>query len=379
MNTLPALPPVVYLSGRYMTSLDMFMANVRDVLSSSRRNALMEQEHLLALYRDGVLLDWLRSLSPDDHRAGSMAKSLSNSMEIQFTDTDAKKYIAKLFGSEIQPVSTLKFSEYVELLPECQVSKDLKKKSETADIHDPIDVWDAEHSVLLLLSFRVVKAANDVITVTLGESTVDIDLRTKGKVVTGMFRVILSDEGDFTTYLTDGHSVIHTFSFKRGWVDLGFGVKWGTCNVGAKHPWEVGDFFAWGEITTKDLYIWRNYSDPNLINIAGHPSYDCATAILGEKWRIPTKDQFGKLFDNCEREYIEIDGVRCVKLISRVNGRHIICPSEGEYLDKKAFCGWLWSATRCPNDGAFAVHGKPFTLGGIVRSYGLSVRPIYVG
>ena len=76
MNTLPALPPVVYLAGRYMTSLDMFMAKVRDVLSSTRRNALLEQEHLLALYRDGVLLAWLRTLSPTDHRAGSMAESM---------------------------------------------------------------------------------------------------------------------------------------------------------------------------------------------------------------------------------------------------------------------------------------------------------------
>lgn len=384
MNTLPALPPVVYLAGRYMTSLDMFMAKVRDVLSSMRRNALMEQEHLLALYRDGVLLAWLRTLSSTDNRAGSMAELLEKSMKMQLTDTDAKKYIAKLFGSEVQPVSSLKFNDYVELLPECMVNKDLQKKQKkpyTPNIHDIIDVQDAEQRfVLVLLSFRVIKVANDVIPVTLGESTFNIDLRAKGKVVTEMFHVILSDEGDFTANLTAGNSVIHTFSFNRGWVDLGFGVKWGTCNVGAKHPWEKGDYFAWGEIVTKDSYTWSNYLKPDLENIAGRSSNDCAKAIMGKKWKIPTKNQFMKLFESCEREYIEIEGERCVKLISRVNGKYIILQTYYcDPSDKGTAYGKLWSATGYTFYKAFGVKNCILAIEEYDKEIGMPVRPIYIG
>ena len=40
------------------------------------------------------------------------------------------------------------------------------------------------------------------------------------------------------------------------WVDLGLpsGTKWATCNVGASSPEEYGDYFAWGETTTKCCY-----------------------------------------------------------------------------------------------------------------------------
>lgn len=43
-----------------------------------------------------------------------------------------------------------------------------------------------------------------------------------------------------------------------GYVDLGLprGTKWATCNIGAKSPEEAGDYFAWGETTTKPVYSY---------------------------------------------------------------------------------------------------------------------------
>ena len=35
------------------------------------------------------------------------------------------------------------------------------------------------------------------------------------------------------------------------WVDLGLSVKWATCNVGASSPSEYGNYYAWGETSTK--------------------------------------------------------------------------------------------------------------------------------
>ena len=45
------------------------------------------------------------------------------------------------------------------------------------------------------------------------------------------------------------------------WIDLGLpsGLKWATCNVGAKTPEEYGDYFAWGETEPKDYYDWSTY------------------------------------------------------------------------------------------------------------------------
>lgn len=43
------------------------------------------------------------------------------------------------------------------------------------------------------------------------------------------------------------------------YVDLGFSVKWATCNVGATKPEEYGDYFAWGETTPKSTYDWETY------------------------------------------------------------------------------------------------------------------------
>ncbi|MBQ1697209.1 MAG: toll/interleukin-1 receptor domain-containing protein, partial [Bacteroidales bacterium] len=45
------------------------------------------------------------------------------------------------------------------------------------------------------------------------------------------------------------------------YVDLGLpsGTLWATCNVGADNPWDYGDYFAWGEISTESTYSWSNY------------------------------------------------------------------------------------------------------------------------
>ncbi|MGM9745503.1 MAG: hypothetical protein ACI30H_00865, partial [Paludibacteraceae bacterium] len=45
-----------------------------------------------------------------------------------------------------------------------------------------------------------------------------------------------------------------------GFVDLGLSVKWATCNVGATKPEEYGNYYAWGETTTKATYSWDTYT-----------------------------------------------------------------------------------------------------------------------
>ncbi|MGM9816741.1 MAG: hypothetical protein ACI304_06750, partial [Lepagella sp.] len=42
------------------------------------------------------------------------------------------------------------------------------------------------------------------------------------------------------------------------WVDLGLSVKWATKNVGATSPSDYGDYYAWGETSTKSSYTEDN-------------------------------------------------------------------------------------------------------------------------
>lgn len=52
------------------------------------------------------------------------------------------------------------------------------------------------------------------------------------------------------------------------WVDLGLpsGLKWATCNVGAKTTEQSGNYYAWGETKPKDEYNSSNSVTYGLTN-----------------------------------------------------------------------------------------------------------------
>jgi len=100
------------------------------------------------------------------------------------------------------------------------------------------------------------------------------------------------------------------------YVDLGLtsSTKWATMNVGASKAQDYGNYYAWGEVTTKETYNWSTYLDGNIassedcgtdkdalkgvINIAG-TQYDVAKANWGGKWRMPTLAQQNELINEC--------------------------------------------------------------------------------
>ncbi|MBQ3680217.1 MAG: hypothetical protein IJJ78_03035 [Paludibacteraceae bacterium] len=100
------------------------------------------------------------------------------------------------------------------------------------------------------------------------------------------------------------------------YVDLGLtsGTKWATMNVGASNPQDYGNYYAWGETTTKETYDWSTYLDGRITDysdcgtdkdalkgvtdIAG-TQYDAAKANWGGKWRMPTKAQQDELRNQC--------------------------------------------------------------------------------
>ena len=95
------------------------------------------------------------------------------------------------------------------------------------------------------------------------------------------------------------------------YVDFGLpsGTKWATCNVGATKPEEVGNYYAWGETTTKETYNWSNYkyygdTYTKYNGTTDHktildPSDDAAYVNWGGKWRMPTYDQMKELIEEC--------------------------------------------------------------------------------
>ena len=69
------------------------------------------------------------------------------------------------------------------------------------------------------------------------------------------------------------------------YVDLGLpsGLKWGTCNVGATTPEDYGNYYAWGETTTKSEYSEENSLTykRDMDDISCNATYDAARANWG--------------------------------------------------------------------------------------------------
>ena len=119
-------------------------------------------------------------------------------------------------------------------------------------------------------------------------------------------------------------SILSSSGKERGhsYVDLGLpsGTLWATCNVGAATPQDYGNYYAWGEVTTKEVYNLETYKYANgsynkLTKYCNSSSYgkdgftdtkttldlsdDAAYVNWGGKWRMPTKTQQDELFNEC--------------------------------------------------------------------------------
>ncbi len=188
------------------------------------------------------------------------------------------------------------------------------------------------------------------------------------------------------------------------WVNLGLpsGTKWATCNVGATNPEEYGNYYAWGETTTKDTYSWdtykygtynddSDYSKLTKYNTDGLTTLvaadDAATANWGGKWRMPTSAEWAELIDNCEWTWTDDyngTGVAGRIVASKTNSNTIFLPAAGgRYYDGlygAGYGGGCWSSTLATNNPYRAWHaGFDSDLvrrDSISRFCGQSVRPV---
>lgn len=169
------------------------------------------------------------------------------------------------------------------------------------------------------------------------------------------------------------------------WVDLGLpsGLKWATCNVGAKCPEEYGDYFAWGETTVKGNYTEQNYcyhDNPTILPL----NADSAHINWGSNWRMPTDDEWIELREMCKWEWCTQNKVSgyCV---TGPNGKSIFLPAAGfrydTYLNFAGSYGIYWSSSlnTYSSNGAYHIN---FKSSNVVRYddqrryTGQSVRPV---
>lgn len=132
------------------------------------------------------------------------------------------------------------------------------------------------------------------------------------------------------------------------YVDLGLpsGTKWATCNIGADNPQDYGDYFAWGETSSKSSYTDENYSYvDNCLQLPA--SADVASVRWGDGWNMPTKEQLQELIDYCRWEY-RTNGVNGYK-VTGSNGNYIFMPTAGCYINSNnssaSYEGCYWSST----------------------------------
>lgn len=150
------------------------------------------------------------------------------------------------------------------------------------------------------------------------------------------------------------------------YVDLGLSVKWATCNIGADSAWNGGAHFEWGEVeprqwgdSKENKYCAYSSDITKYCTIAkyGHNGLvddkiildaedDATTINWGGRWRMPTKEEFEELCDNCTFELQTLNGEIGYKVIGK-NGNFIFLPmpdiEEGEAMWVRV--GRYWSSS----------------------------------
>lgn len=171
------------------------------------------------------------------------------------------------------------------------------------------------------------------------------------------------------------------YEFPAGAVDMGLSVKWASCNVGAQAPEESGDYYSWGETTTKDIYLWKTYNNqtPNALPLKD----DVANKTLGPDWRIPTITEWEELMSECAWSCETYKGETGFIVTSKKTGNRIFLPTAGYRFDDGLYNQWggyYWSSSlgSDPSNNAKAAILEPHNQTWDYKSLcsGLSIRPV---
>lgn len=186
-------------------------------------------------------------------------------------------------------------------------------------------------------------------------------------------------------------------------VDLGLSVKWASFNVGASSPEEVGNYYAWGESSTKAVYSIKNYrwcsgTETSITKYNSDSSKglvdnlnvlkledDAAHNMLGGNWRTPTYSEFTELVTNCTWEWTTLNSIEGYRITSADTGNSIFLPTTGwingiDYEWNDSHC-MHWTSNPvgiqawCNGATNNQYHGNAWMFNN--RYYGIPIRPVY--
>lgn len=241
------------------------------------------------------------------------------------------------------------------------------------------------------------------------------------KARTGSITMKLSDPRNVLPDIKYTVTINQAASPTEPMVDLGLSVEWSMCNIGAIFPYEAGGFYQWGgkeDVTSTELdltwsncpfhtgsnessgwtkYIpegatswWSGAGSPDGISVL-RADDDIVTSTFGSEWRMPTKDEWLELKNNCTLTWTEdyngtgVKGTIVESNVSGYEGNSIFLPAPGirtsTELSWSDMSGYYWSSTRDTdyyNDADYINtnnHGQ--TTGPCNRFAGCSVRGVH--
>ena len=235
----------------------------------------------------------------------------------------------------------------------CQQYNDVKRLANNKPVDNMKKIFTLLCCMVFAAQYSMVSAQNTTMKIW------------KGGIVTTTYDVTDVDSVTFGdgVYLINGHKFI----------DLGLpsGLLWAETNIGAKTAADDGNYYAWGETSTKSEYIGKTYFDSNhtIYSINGKTTlekqHDAAYVNWGDSCRMPTNDELGELLNskNCTWKWTSMntsDGssISGYKITSVKNGNSIFLPasgfrSEGNLFDHGSI-GNYWSSTLDSSNSSFA-------------------------
>lgn len=180
----------------------------------------------------------------------------------------------------------------------------------------------------------------------------------------------------------------------QAYINLGLSVAWATCNLGASSPEEYGNYYAWGETSTKydfELLNYKWYKDPNFIKYCEEDGLrklsrvdDAATSALGAHWKMPSKKECEELVSKCRWKWVTFKGHKGFK-VTGPNGNSIFLPAAGSMVENfllhNTSDGSYWSSSLSDEEDTACM--LIFNMGGTHETYfdrrywGGSVRPVH--
>ena len=193
-------------------------------------------------------------------------------------------------------------------------------------------------------------------------------------------------------------------------VEIG-GVKWATCNIGAKCPTDIGLYFQWGDtkgytaeqaIKGEHQFTLEGYkfaANTNIINdvtkynltdnkMALEPSDDAAKANWGGAWRMPTIKDFENLKNATDFEWIrnhKESGINGMLFIDKKDSsKKLFFPACGFLRDKYRLGldndATYWSSSMTTDHWSVftcILRAKTSYFSGVdSRFHGFQIRPI---